>query len=322
MSIPYGLIRRLADGRFHSGEVLARELGVSRAAVWKQLRRLERVGLELHAVPGRGYRLARAFEPLDAKAIRSRLGSRRLHRLEVLGEVDSTNEYLRRGSLPPPGFFDVCLAECQTAGRGRRGRAWVSPWGTNLYLSLSGQLPEPALRAGGLSLALAVAVHRALRDFGVRDLWLKWPNDIWHGGRKLAGILVELAGEQGSGFQLVAGAGINLYMPAPAARAIDQDWADLRDLGLEKHRNELAGVLVDRMIDTIGRFAVEGPALFREYWAEYDMLAGRRVELLREQAPVVRGTVRGIEPDGGLCLEQAGNVTVVHAGEVSLRPVE
>jgi len=322
----YRLIQSLSDGVFHSGEGLAKKLGVSRAAVWKHIRKLEELGLDIHAVRGRGYRLVTPFEPLDTNAIRRHLDesvSERIESIDVKQEVDSTNDFLkRRNPSAENQHINVCLAEWQRAGRGRRGRNWVSPYGANLYLSLSCVLGERVLRSGGLSLAIAIAVHRTLRELGIDGLGLKWPNDIFFHGRKLAGILLDLSGESGGNYQVVVGVGINLRMPDSAAGKIDQPWADLRANRLEQKRNKLAGTLLENLVHIIDTFSHHGLAAFAEEWQRYDITAGLPVKLDTGQQDGVRGVARGVDPQGALLIDQDGKIRAFHAGEVSVRLAE
>ena len=323
MSIRYRLIESLADGRFHSGEGLAKQLSVSRAAVWKQVRKLDEVGLDIHAVRGRGYRLTTPFEPLDADAIRRLMNAAlnpRIESLEVLREVDSTSEFLkRRQTTTTRQGIHVCLAEWQSAGRGRRGRHWVSPYGANLYLSLACILDEGILQSGGLSLAVAISVHRTLTGLGINGLGLKWPNDIFFHQRKLAGILLDLSGEGSGNYQVIIGVGINLHMPDGAGGKIDQPWTDLRASGLEQQRNKLAGKLLENLVIVIDTFSRQGLPAFAEEWRCHDITAGLPVELHTGQQAGVSGVARGIDPHGALLIEQEGELRVFHAGEVSVR---
>lgn len=296
---------------------------MSRAAVWKQLRRFNELGLEVHAVRGRGYRLAVPFEPLDVTVIRQYIGTlsgRRIEHFDVQHEVDSTSDALKR--LSPPvdrQGIKVCLAEWQSAGRGRRGRQWISPYGGNLYLSLACVMEEGVLQSGGLSLAIAVAVHRALREAGIDGLGLKWPNDIYFNGRKLAGILLDLAGESGGSYQVITGVGINLRMPDSAGQQIDQPWSDLRHKQLQLQRNRLAGKLLESLVQVMDIFSREGLAAFAEEWQRYDITADLPVDLYTGKQACVSGVARGIDPHGALLIEQEGGIQAFHAGEVSVR---
>ena len=314
------LLRRMADGRFHSGEALGAELGVSRAAVWKTLRGLEAYGLDVQAVPGRGYRLAEPLELLDRRAIRGRVGpdgQDLLTGLEVRPVVDSTNALLRRRAQELPGGY-ACLAEYQEAGRGRRGRDWVSPFGRNLYLSLTWHFDGGAADLSGLSLAVAVAVLRALRRNGVDGVGVKWPNDLLWQDRKLAGVLLEVTGEGNGPWRVVTGVGVNVCMPEGAAEAIDQPWVDVETVRAGLGRNRLAGDLLDELLTAHATYARAGFEPFREDWRAADCIAGREV-VLHTGADSLAGRARGVDDSGALLLEAAGAMQRCVAGEVSLR---
>ena len=323
MSTRYRLIELLADGEFHSGEWLGRQLGISRAAVWKHIRLFSEFGLDVHAVRGQGYRLSAAFQPLSEALIRLPLSSSvssRLQELEILREIDSTNDYLiRTKSQHKARFIRACVAEWQSAGRGRRGRHWVSPYGTNLYLSLAAQISKATLQAGGLSLAAGIAVLRALRGCEIDGLGLKWPNDILFRGRKIAGILVDLSGESGGPFYVVLGIGINLKIPETAAREIDQPWADVSQSGVKVDRNHLAGMILDSLVRAIDSFAEDGLEAFIQEWNRFDMITGHAVELRYDKQPMITGIARGIDASGALLIEKNGVTSRFDAGEVSVR---
>ncbi len=319
----YRLIALLADGSVQSGQSLGQRLGISRAAVWKHIQALQALGLDVHAVRGRGYRLADPFEPLQSSRVLAGLDAsvrERLQALEILPQVDSTSDHLKRDSAPlPEGHLRVCLAEWQSAGRGRRGRRWVSPYGTNLYLSVATKINESGLAAGGLSLVSAIAVAQVLRARGLDGVGVKWPNDIYYQGRKLAGILLDLAGESGGPYRVVIGVGINLKVPDSAARAIDQPWADLSQAGLHLSRSQLAADVINSLAEALRRCDAHGLPDFINSWNELDLVTGRAVELHNEREPMITGIARGIDPRGGLLIEHQGKTRSYHAGEVSLR---
>jgi BirA family biotin operon repressor/biotin-[acetyl-CoA-carboxylase] ligase len=323
MSMRYRLIELRADGGFHSGQSLGRRLGISRAAVWKHIKTLDQLGLEVHAVRGRGYRLAEPFEPLDSDVIMAQLSASlrsRIQTLEVLSAVDSTSDHLRREpESPDSAACRVCLAEWQSAGRGRRGRRWISPYGSNLYLSLAARVNETTLGAGGLSLAVAIAVAEALQGCGLQGAGLKWPNDIYLQGRKLAGILLDLSGESGGPYSIVIGVGINLKIPAAAAHEIDQPWADLSQSGITVNRNRLSALIISSLVHTLERFNEHGLRAFIKDWERLDLVSGRAVELHHEHNPMITGIARGIDSRGALLIEHNGTTRSYHAGEVSLR---
>lgn len=323
MSTRYSLIELLADGRIRSGEWLGKQLGISRAAVWKQLRALTELGLDVHAVRGRGYRLVVPITPLHADSICLPLSMpvrSRLDDIEVFHEIDSTSDYLKRTrTRSKDGRGRACFAEWQSSGRGRRGRRWISPYGTNLYLSLAMQFGEASLRSGGLSLVAAIAVLRSLQSYGIDDLGLKWPNDIFYQGRKLAGILLDLSGESGGPYHVVIGIGINLKVPENAAREIDQPWADLSQCGAEMDRNHLAGLILESLVTAVDTFNEKGLEVFLQEWNRFDLIAGHSVELIYDDKTMATGVARGIDTHGALLIEQDGVTNRYHSGEVSVR---
>ncbi len=254
------LLLLLANGEFHSGQDLADAMGVSRTAVWKQVNRLVAdTGLAIESVRGKGYRIAGGIDLLDADQVKAALDARAralLTRLEILDSVDSTNAEVMRGAGHGYTSGVVCSAEQQTAGRGRRGRQWVSPYASNLYLSLLWEFSQGAAALEGLSLAVGVAVARALRACAVPSVQLKWPNDVLYEGAKLGGILLEMTGDTAGNCQVVIGVGLNVAMPAAAAGAIDQAWTDIKTITANQHpgRNRLLAAAVERVAAAGGRF--------------------------------------------------------------------
>lgn len=318
MPLPDALIKKLADGHFHSGPALAAALGVTRSAVWKQVRVLEKLGLDVHRVPGRGYRLAAPLELLDAGAIRAALpaaAARQLPRLMVFGTLDSTNAWLLREAGATPA---ACLAEHQTAGRGRRGRNWLSPFGANLYLSLAWAFAVLPPHFPALGLAAGVAVARTLERCGIASVGLKWPNDLQVAGRKLGGLLLEMSGEPPGPCRVIIGLGLNCRMPANVVP--DQPWIDLQNIagGNATGRNQLAAAVLDEWLALLPVFAERGFAPFRAAWDKRDVLRGQQV-LLRLPDKRIVGEALGVEADGALRLRTASGVQRFYSGDVSVR---
>ena len=259
---------------------------------------------------------------LDPAQIRSNLSAAAhtwLSHLEVYPVLDSTNNYLigKANAGWPSGA--VCLTEQQQAGRGRLGRAWLSPFAGSLSGSLLWRFNNSAALSG-LSLATGIAVARALRRFGVTEVGLKWPNDVWWRQRKLGGILLE-SGNSSGGFFVVAGVGLNIALPVPAARAIDQPWVDLREiLGPGPiSRNHLAALLLSEWLETFARFQQDGFRELAAEWANFDQVAGRQVRLILPNT-TLRGIARGVDASGALLLEMAeGRIQPCLGGEISLR---
>lgn len=324
-AVDLSLLTLLADGRFHSGEQLADRLGVSRTAIWKRVQRLQQsLGLPIDAVRGRGYRLAAPIELLDAELIASLLssgGRRQLAEMALFPSVASTNDLAMAAPPPPPGSANVWLAEHQSAGRGRRGRQWVSVFGASLYLSLAWLFDRPMSAIAGLSLVAGIAVAETLERLGVGDVALKWPNDVVVDGRKLCGILVEASGEANGPATAVVGVGLNVHLPTAAEQMIDQPWIDLRRLGLTGvGRNALAAALVDALIDSCARYARHPLADFLPRWRRYDALSDCIVQL-NVAGKLREGHYRGVAANGAVRIETTTGLEEHLAGEVSLRSI-
>lgn len=314
------LIGLLADGQVHSGESLAASLGISRTAIWKQIRRAMDDGLRIETIRGKGYRLLTTMDLLDAGQIMQGLEGafRSAIELAVLDEVDSTNaEIVRRRRGIGGDRVPVCIADCQTAGRGRRGRQWQSPRGQNLYLSLGLTFQGSFAMLDGLSLVLGVAVAEALERQGVPDVGLKWPNDIFLGGSKLSGILVELQGELEEGVvQVVAGIGLNVHMKD--GTGVDQSWNSLAMALPERRwcRSELAASIINAVLGAVDEFTEQGFGVFRERWQDRDIFSGKA--LVASQGEL-SGIGRGIDDSGNYLIADGGELVKVRAGEISLR---
>lgn len=316
------LLALLADGRFHSGEELGPRLGIGRSGVWKLVRSLEDSGLDIFAVRGKGYRLSEPLDLLNREQILAAVDAparRLIGALEVLPEIDSTNRYLvdRCGGDLAEGH--CCFAEYQSAGKGRRGRAWVSPPAANIYLSIYRSFDSTPALMQGLSLAVGVAVVRALTSLGVVGLTLKWPNDVMWEGRKLGGILLEMSGESAGPWRVITGLGLNVNMPAPTASSIDQPWTDLRvAAGRHLGRNRIAGRVLQYMVTGLDVFAREGFVPFRREWEGFDSARGRPVAVTAFEG-VTRGLAQGVDETGALLVLVDGELRRFLSGDVSLR---
>jgi BirA family transcriptional regulator, biotin operon repressor / biotin---[acetyl-CoA-carboxylase] ligase len=330
MSYNAALLRALAPGRAVSGEALGRELGISRTAVWKGVRRLAALGLEIEALPGRGYRLAQPISLLDAAAIRAALPAEvaaRVGVMEVLVDTDSTNARTLAAERPV-GELVVCLAEHQSAGRGRRGRRWLSPPGTGICLSVGGRLPAAPSDYAALPTAVGVASALALEGLGVPGIALKWPNDLLLDGCKLGGILIELRGESQGPATIAVGLGLNVRL-GPAARAAIATAGGLPPADLASaagdamlERNAVAAALIAAIAGCLERAPAGLSDAVLSGWRQRDFLWGRQVRI-EDAAGGRSGIARGLDPSGALLLEDAGGARHrVTAGEVTLRAIE
>lgn len=315
--IPLRIISILADGEFHSGEHLGEVLGMSRAAINKHIQTIREWGQDVFTVPGKGYRLPSVINLLSAEHIIDLLEDKRI---TVLPVVDSTNQYLLE-RMTELVSGDACVAEYQQAGRGRRGRHWVSPFGANLYLSMFWRLDQGPAAAMGLSLVIGIVMAEVLQRLGAEQVKVKWPNDLYLNDRKLAGILVELIGKTGDAAQLVLGVGINMAMRGSNASQIDQQWINLQEAGITIDRNELAAELLNELRPSLQQFETEGLGSFISRWRRLDNFINRPVKLLIGEKQIF-GIARGIDQQGALLLEQEGAIIPFIGGEISLRSAE
>jgi len=316
------LLRLLADGGWRSGVDLARHLGLSRAAVSKQAHGLARWGLEVHTERARGYRLSPALTLLDLHRLRQALaGSAAAHdELELFDTLPSTNAHLMaRIVTGVSGGAGVCLAEHQSAGRGRRGREWHSPFGRNLYVSVAQAFEAGPAALAGLSLAIGAALAEALTGLGVAGIGLKWPNDLLCGGAKLGGILIELQGDTQGPCWAVAGIGLNVNMDARDGASIDQPWTSLARLaGRSWDRTALAAQVISSVRQVMCGFPATGLAPWLDGFARFDVLADRPVQV-DWSGERISGVARGIDARGALLVDCNGERRALWGGEVTVR---
>jgi len=316
-----GVLARLADGDFHSGETLARALAVSRASVWHAIREIEAMGVGVYKVHGRGYRLPAPLTLLDRAAVERCLGARAAgFALDIRDAVDSTStRALERAAAGAP-TGTVIAAEWQSGGRGRLGRAWHAGVGEALTFSLLWRFARGAGALSGLSLAVGVALVRALRTAGAGEAALKWPNDVlWRGG-KLAGILVELAGDALGPTAAVIGIGINVRLSDATRARVTQPVADLETAcGTAPDRNALLASVLAMLGDVLDGFARDGFAPLRGEWQRAHAHQGGRVNLVLPDGSRRSGIARGVADDGTFLLETRSGVERFHSGEITLR---
>lgn len=328
IGIRSALINALADGAVHSGADLAQRLACSRTAIWKHLKELKSVGLQIDAQRGTGYRLRQPLELLDETVIRRGLDVRAgaaLASLELHDNIESTSERLR--GLPPAtaGHFDAVLAEYQTGGRGRRGRQWLSPFGSGLCLSVNHRFEIVPAVLSALSLAIGVGVCRALGDDVAEFVALKWPNDIVAGNGKLGGLLVDVEGEADGPISIVVGIGLNFdvsdAMIEQVSRTGGMPPVGLRGLApdLNVSRNQLAARLINETHAVLTEFEQSGFDVFIDEWRRLDWLADKPVTAQIGRRSL-SGTARGIADDGKLVIDTHGKLQHLVSGEISLRP--
>jgi BirA family transcriptional regulator, biotin operon repressor / biotin---[acetyl-CoA-carboxylase] ligase len=321
------LLRLLADGEFHSGEVLAQGLGVSRASVNNALHGIEQYGLTLYSVRGRGYCLSNPPQWLDAVQVSAHLAAAAGDfKIEILDSAPSTNTLLLQRAAQGAASTLPLAAEWQSGGRGRQGRIWHSGLGNALTFSLLWRFDCGLAGLSGLSLATGVALMRALHGLGISGAQLKWPNDVLGAGGKIAGILIEAQGDMLGPSAVVIGIGINLALPQEIVQRIDQPVSDLSQLtSVLPERNLLLATVLRELAIVLREFSAAGFAGLREEWEGYHLYQNKAVQLLLPDGKVIQGVVRGVNQDGALTVEiksaASGNteMRIFHAGEISLR---
>jgi len=241
--------------------------------------------------------------------------------VRVAAVTDSTNAQLLTANADADP--QVLFAEFQTAGRGRRGREWVSPFGANLYLSLAWSFSQWPRQLTALPLAVGVACARTLREVGLDAVGLKWPNDLHVEGRKLGGILIEHRAEAGGPCRVIIGIGLNVAMTGAQAQTVSQPWIGLHE-ALAAHgqplvtRRVLASTLLRQLVLAIKTFERSGFDAFAADWSALDLTRDREVTIQGQQSSY-QGIARGVDEHGALMVEALGQLQTVHSGEVSLR---
>jgi len=317
------LMQLLSDGQFHSGEEIGQLLGVSRAAVWKQLKKLETMNIPVHSVKGRGYRLPEAVDLLIPEKLSEHgLNTDLFDSIDIALSIDSTNSAMTRLAEQQGSGRHLIFAEMQTQGRGRRGRQWVSPFARNLYFSVLWTFEQGIGAIQGLSLAVGLSIHHTLKNMGIDQVGLKWPNDVLvqQNGQlaKLGGILIEITGDLSDQCQVVIGVGLNLDIQHRDLAHIDQAAVGVKQLGVTIDRNAFAANLLVILHQTLEAFTQTGFAPIQPHWNEADAFKNTAVKLILPSSEV-QGIAKGVNEKGELQLDVDGKMHVYNGGEVSLR---
>lgn len=308
----------LSDCQFHDGETLGERVGLTRAAIWKMIHKLTDYGIAITSVKGKGYVVNEPLILLDKKTIQAALEPTLAKQIDltVLESVNSTTTHLRHHfNLAKKSF---CISECQTAGIGRLGRTWSSPFGLNLYFSYRHHFHCDIADLSGLSLATSIAVLKTLEKFGL-DCKIKWPNDIYCEDKKMAGNLIELIAESNGSCHAIISAGINVNMTHNADK-INQPWTSMRlQTAVLYDRNAIAAELIQQLITTLDHFSTQGLAFFKKTYDQYDYLYQRPV-IIQQYQSTLEGKAMGIDDAGRLLLQTAqGVITPISAGDASIK---
>ncbi|GEA62719.1 bifunctional biotin--[acetyl-CoA-carboxylase] ligase/biotin operon repressor BirA [Vibrio comitans] len=312
-SFKLNIIQYLSKGEFCSGEQLGEHFGVSRAAIARHIKTIQELGIDIYSVKGKGYRLEQPLDLLDKQLLVEKLGLP----IEVIPVIDSTNQHMLGQKELQSG--SVCVAEYQTQGRGRRGREWVSPFGSNIYYSMYWRLEAGLPAAMGISLVIGLALVDALEELGIQGLKLKWPNDVYFDNKKLAGILVELSGQAGDAANLVIGIGLNVSMPEHV-QGIGQPWTSLKEIAGDQgiSRNEIVIAMTKKLHDAIDIYEQQGLKPFLTQWNQYDNFLEQPIKLIMGNREVT-GICKGIDQQGALLLDTGNQVESFIGGEISVR---
>ncbi|MHB1403589.1 MAG: biotin--[acetyl-CoA-carboxylase] ligase [Thiobacillus sp.] len=315
------LLRRMSDGRFHSGQALAHEFNLSRSSIFNALAQAEPMGLAINAVRGRGYRMPEPVEWLDGITVADHLGTvAEAYTIHVHDSVDSTNAALMAAALNGAADGTLICTEHQQSGKGRRGRQWHSVLGGSLTFSVLWRFENGLQSLSGLSLAVGLAIARAVNRHSRHPVRLKWPNDVLVDYRKLAGILVEVQGDMHGAAFAVVGVGLNVRLSGVQRDAVDQAVVDLAEMGVAVGRNRLLADCLLELHAVLSLFRQHGFASLREDWLKLDAYAGRAVALALPDARSVRGVASGVDETGAFLLRDAqATLRPYSGGEISLR---
>lgn len=325
--LTFSILKILSDGNYHSGTVLGQSLNVSRATISNALQGLDRYGLLIHKIRGRGYRWLNPIQWLDRDQVYDHLAEiADSVQIEIVDIVESTNSSLLQRAIdqgaPGNGGKQVLAAELQTQGRGRRGRSWASGLGDSLTFSVLWPSHCAVHALSGLSLAVGVAIVRALTSLGIHGITLKWPNDILSGFHKLAGVLIELHGDMLSPGTVVIGIGINLKLSGDTRAQIDQAVTDIASVtGRMPDRNRLLAVVLKELVRVLDTFDRQGFEPFHEEWTHYDAYQNKAVRVCFPDGSIEYGIADGVAPDGALQINTRTGILQLRSGEVSLRGV-
>ena len=239
-------------------------------------------------------------------------------RIEVEREIDSTNAALKRRALSEDIHGVALFAETQSAGRGRLGRVWVSPPKSNIYLSLGWRTGLEPLELAGLSLAAGCTIGEGLeRNFGLK-MQLKWPNDLYLGGKKCGGVLIDLVQSSNQDWTIVVGVGLNVAMPNSGGNNIDQPWTDLSShSAVPLTRNEVGGQLLGALVPLLSSWQVGAFSQWRESWSRRDLMAGHQITV-QQGNHSISGRADGVDQSGALRVVTNEGLTVVQSGEASM----
>ncbi|MDT9587709.1 MAG: bifunctional biotin--[acetyl-CoA-carboxylase] ligase/biotin operon repressor BirA [Candidatus Arsenophonus melophagi] len=313
--LPLKLIQILSDGSRHSGKKLGELLGITQSTIDQHIHTLRQWGIQVIVNNNLGYQLVKKIDLLDYELI---FGLVRHGNIIVKSVINSTNQYLLE-SIDQLNSGDVCIAEYQTFGRGRRGRYWVSPFGCNINLSLYWHLHRGPTTAIGLSLVVGIVIAETLNKIIGNNIKLKWPNDLYLNEKKIAGILIEMISSPGNTAHIVIGIGLNVSMSCNDIKKSNQEWTNLEQDGVSIERNIIASQIILALRHELVQFEKYGFIPFIKRWLVLDNFLHKKVKLhIGNQIEI--GIVKGINEYGAILLEQNCKIFSYIGDEISLRP--
>ncbi|MDH5571990.1 MAG: biotin--[acetyl-CoA-carboxylase] ligase [Gammaproteobacteria bacterium] len=312
------LLNIMGDGKFHSGEMLAKKLQISRSCIFNELKRISTHGVSVQRIRGRGYRLTRPWQRLSTEEVINQLAEyAQEFEIAILSEAESSNSMLLQSAELGAPSGSVLAVELQTAGRGRYGRRWISGLGDNLTFSLLWRFECGLNDLSGLSLAVGVAVVRAIRKLNVKDIQLKWPNDILTKQGKLGGVLIEAQGDMLGPSVVVIGIGLNYIMTENIMQKSGQPACALDEISLHlPTRNKLLSTILQELNIVLKRFTEEGFGAIRREWELYNFYQNKVIQLSLPDGTKIEGIVRGVGEKGELCLDMGHETKLFSSGEV------
>lgn len=310
------IVNLLNKGGYHAGETIGEKLQVTRSAIWKVIKKLQGYGVSIDSIKGTGYALQEPLVLLDGTKIKSQLIDKKIviHLFESIG---STNDYLR--SLEDSQKIQICLAEQQTAGKGRLGREWYSPFARNIYLSCLYPFQNDISELAGLSLVVTLAIIKALKKNGITDqLFAKWPNDIIYDHKKLSGSLIEVQAESHGVSHAIIGVGLNVNMLSDS-KEIQQPWTSIQKIRNEyQDRNKISADMINELLSYLEKFKQKGFAAFVKEWIDADSLTNQNISI-KNLNNKVSGKVVGVNEQGHLLLKlEGGKIQAFSSGDTTV----
>ena len=326
--LTFPVLSILSDGKFHSGEIMAKNFNVSRAAIWHAISGAEKLGVEVFSVRGRGYRLTQSLDLVEEKKVKQAIGEMaNLFNVTVLDVVDSTNDYLKKAVVNGHPHASCVVSNIQTHGKGRRGREWQSALGENLTFSFLWRFTKGAAALSGLSLAVGIALIRSLKKLDIHQALLKWPNDILVEDdgiyKKLAGILIELQGDMDGQSAAIIGIGINLNLSKKQAEKIDQPAISINQCTSESiDPNNLLAIIIKNLAEVLAIFEDSGFTSLKNEWLSYDAFQDKVINVTSGDGNSTKGRSQGVDDFGSLQVITDAGAKVYASGEISIRKAE